>query len=121
MKTVFEDQIRSGKHVYIIGASHQAKETLKYYLPHYTNKRVKKKIKLFALYSGRKHKSPVPLAAVRYLPEKYSTLVSTNVYGNKVAIFIWLAHDPVAIVIDQPDVAKTFRGYFDLLWKIGKA
>ncbi|MBS3166203.1 hypothetical protein J4444_03715 [Candidatus Woesearchaeota archaeon] len=120
IKTIFEDQIRDGKDVYIIGASHNAKELMKFYLPHYTNKRVKNKIKLHALYAGERHQMPVPLAEVRYLPESFASLVSTNIYGDKAAIIIWLPHDPVAILVKQPDVAKTFKNYFDMLWKMGK-
>lgn len=119
LKTIFEDQIADGKDVYIIGASHDAKELLKYYIPHYTNKRVKKKIKLHAIYAGERHISPVPLAEVRYLPENFASLVSTNIYGNKAVIILWI-HDPVAILIKQPDIAKTFLHYFEMLWKISK-
>lgn len=117
IKTVFEDQIKVGKPVFIIGASYNAEDHLKYYLPHYTNKRIKKKIKLNIIFAGRK-KLPIPLAKVKYLPKDFSTLVSTNIYGNKAAIILWLPHDPVAIVINQPDIAKTFKKYFDALWKI---
>ncbi|MBS3168666.1 hypothetical protein J4216_06065 [Candidatus Woesearchaeota archaeon] len=119
IKTIFEDQINEGKDVYIIGASHIAKELLRFYIPHYTNKRIKKKIKLHAIYSGKKHQSPVPLSEVKYLPESFASLVSTNIYGNKAAIILWI-QDPVAILIKQPDIAKTFKNYFDLLWKIAK-
>ena len=120
MKTIFEDQIRDAKPVYIIGASHHAKEQLKYYLPHYTNSRIQHKIALHALYAGKRHKTPIPLAKCRYLPEKFATLVSTNIWGQKAAIMLWLPHDPVAIVIKQPDIAKTFKNYFDILWNIAK-
>ena len=118
LKTIFDDQINEGKTVYIIGAAHTAKEHLKYYLPHYTNKRVKKKIKLKALYAGKKHEKLPPHAEVKYLPPSFGSLVSTNIYGNKAAIILWLPHDPVAILIKQPDIAKTFRTYFETLWKI---
>src|SRR3989344_1431409 len=53
IKTLFEDQINDKKEVYIIGASHLAKEILPYYLPHYTHKRIQQKIKLHALYAGK--------------------------------------------------------------------
>ena len=119
IKSIFEDQIQDGKDVYIIGASHNTKQIIKFYLPHYTSKRTKKKIKLHAIYAGEKHASPIPLASVRYLPESFASPVSTNIWGNKVAIFIW-SPDPIAIVIQQPDVAKAYRNYFDLLWKIAK-
>ena len=120
IKTIFDDQIREGKDVYIIGASHLAKELIKFYLPHYTNNRVKKKIKLHALYAGERHTSAVPLAEVKYLPAEFGSLVSTNIWGDKVAIILWI-HDPVAILIRQPDIAKAFKAYFDMLWVVVKA
>ena len=120
VKSVFEDQINDGEDVYIIGASHEAKEQLKYYISHYTNKRIKNKVKLHALYAGKKHKVDVPLASVKYLPDSFATLVSTNIWGNKCAIILWLPHDPVAILIKQPDIAQTFKKYFEVLWKIAK-
>ncbi len=118
IKTVFEDQIAIGKPVYIIGASHHANDHLQYYLPHYTDKRKNKKIKIYALYAGERHETKVPLSKVKYLPKEFSSLVSTNIYGDKAAIILWLPHDPVAIVINQPDIANTFKKYFDALWKI---
>ncbi len=119
IKTIFEDQIREGKDVYIIGASHQAKELLKFYIPHYTDKRIKKKVKLHALYAGERHSATIPLAEIRYLPASFASLVSTSIYGDKVAITVWM-QEPVAILIKQPEVAKAFKNYFELLWKMGK-
>ena len=119
LRSVFEDQISAGEDVFIIGASHLAKDLLKYYLPHYTNDRVKKKIKLHCLYAGERHTSAVPLSSVRYLPAEFGSLVSTNIWGDKVAIILWI-FDPVAIVISQRDIALGFRNYFDALWKIAK-
>ncbi|HLC71188.1 MAG TPA: helix-turn-helix domain-containing protein [Candidatus Nanoarchaeia archaeon] len=119
IKTIFEDQIRDGKEVYIIGASHQAKELLKFYISHYTDKRVKRKIKLHAIYAGERHSTAVPLSEVRYLPPSFASLVSTSIYGDKVAIVVWM-QEPVGILIKQPEVAKAFKNYFELLWKMGK-
>ena len=120
IKTVFEDQINDGHDVYIIGASHEAKQHLKYYLPHYTNKRIRNKMKLHAIYAGEKHTKKLSHISARYLPKRFSTLVSTNIYGDKAAIILWLPHEPVAILIKQPDIAKTFKKYFDILWNIAK-
>ncbi|MAG60211.1 hypothetical protein CL619_00340 [archaeon] len=117
IKTILEDQIRDGEDVFVIGASPMAREIVKYYLPHYTNKRVAAKMKLHLLYYGKREASnTIPNSKVRSLPKKYESITSTNIYGNKVVIIIWLPHDPVAIQIKQPDVAKGFKGYFDMLW-----
>jgi sugar-specific transcriptional regulator TrmB len=118
IKTVFEDQIKVGKDIYIIGASREVEKHLKYYLPHYTKKRVKKKIRIHALYALPTHEKQPPSCKIKYLPRSFRSLVSTNIYGSKAVIFLWLPHDPVAIQINQPDIAKTFKQYFDLLWGI---
>lgn len=123
IKSVFEDQIRVGEDVFVIGASNQADEIIKYYLPQYTKKRLENKIKLQLLFNedNKVLNKKIPLSKIKYLPKKYSSIVSTNIYGNTVAIIIWLAHDPVAIVIKQPDVALAFKGYFEMLWDLAES
>ncbi|MBI4450383.1 BlaI/MecI/CopY family transcriptional regulator [Candidatus Woesearchaeota archaeon] len=119
LKTIFEDQISEGKDVFIIGAATNASEILKYYIPHYTNKRVKRKIKLYLIYAGERRQFPIPLAEVRYLSKEFATPVSTNIYGDNVAIIQW-SHEPVAILIKNKDIAQAYRNYFSLLWKMAK-
>jgi len=120
IKTIFEDQITTGKDVFILGAAANADEILRFYLPHYTSKRVTRKIKLHLVYAGRKHPKHVPLGNIRYLPEEFASPVSTNIYGDKVAIILW-GYEPVAILIKDKRVAETYRNYFDALWKTAKA
>ncbi len=119
IKSIFEDQIQEGKDLYIVGGSKFARELLWYYIPQYTEKRMKNKIKMHALYAGERHKHPIPFAEIKYLPESFASPVATNVYGDKVAIILW-SKDPVAILIKQPDIARTFKQYFDVLWKLAR-
>ncbi|MEK6938240.1 MAG: helix-turn-helix domain-containing protein [Nanoarchaeota archaeon] len=119
IKTIFEDQINEGKPVYIIGASRNASETLKYYLPHYTSKRLKKKLKLYLIYAGKSRDFAVPYGETRYLPESYASPVSTNIYGDKVVIMVW-SQEPVAILIKEKAVAQTYMHYFNLLWSMAQ-
>ncbi|MFH0714321.1 MAG: helix-turn-helix domain-containing protein [Candidatus Diapherotrites archaeon] len=53
----------------------------------------------------------------KYLPKEYLTPVTTVVYGNKVANFIWTppCH---GIIIENKEMADSFRSYFENLWKI---
>ena len=120
VKTIFEDQLLDEKTVYVIGASRSVRDIMKFYIPHYTKKRVKKRIPLHMIYAGERREFPIKLTKIKYLSKEFGTLVSTNIYGDKVAIILWLPHDPVAILIKQPDVAKTFKNYFDMLWKMAK-
>ena len=62
----------------------------------------------------------IPLAEIRYLPEKYSSPVSINIYGDKTATILW-ASQPLAIVIKNKYIADGYRNYFGLLWNTAKS
>ncbi len=120
LRTIFEDQIDEGKEVLVIGGAKNAKEILTYYLERYTKKRVEKGIKLKILYAGkRKEKEKIPLSEIKILPESYETAAATNIWGDKVAIIMWTER-PFAILIHDKEIAKSYKNYFDLLWKIAK-
>ena len=61
----------------------------------------------------------IPLADIKYLPEKYSNPVSVNVYDDKTAIILW-ATEPLAIVIKNKEIANAYKTYFELMWRIAK-
>lgn len=55
----------------------------------------------------------------RYLPKDYLSPVTTLVYGDKVANFIWTP-PYYAILTKNKEVADSFRTHFEALWKIAK-
>ena len=86
--------------------------------------RVKRKIRkrLLAFESQRKmleKNEKWDLIEIRYLPESNSVPSSTNIFGNTVAIQIWLS-DPIVIMIESPEVAQSYKDYFGSLWKTAK-
>ncbi|MEK6757762.1 MAG: helix-turn-helix domain-containing protein [Nanoarchaeota archaeon] len=117
LKTIFEDQLNY-KEVLILGASSQAYDVLKFYFKWYDKARKQKKIKVKIIAQDQKIKK-IPLAEIRYLPEKYSNPVSVNIYGDKTAIILW-AENPVAIVIQNKAITEGYKNYFELMWKIAK-
>ena len=59
-------------------------------------------------------------AKKRFLPEKtISPYTTTFIYGEKVAIFIWL-EQPIIFVIESKELAESYRLYFEFLWEIAK-
>lgn len=52
----------------------------------------------------------------RFIPDEYSAPTTTFVYDDKVAVIIW-SETPIATVISSKDVAKSYKSYFELLWK----
>ena len=117
LKSVFEDQLQQ-KEILILGASPRAYEMLEFYFHWYDKKRKQKKIKVKIIAQDRKIKR-IPLAEIRYLPEKYASPSSVNIYGDKIAIILW-AQDPFAVVIHNKEIAEGYKKYFELMWKIAR-
>lgn len=119
LKTVFEEQLES-KEILILGASPKAYEVLQFYFKWYDKERKQKKIRSRIIANTRDiKKTKIPLAEIRYLPQKYSSPVSVNIYEDKTAIVLW-ASEPLAIVIKQKEIADAYKNYFELMWKIAK-
>jgi sugar-specific transcriptional regulator TrmB len=120
LKTVFEDQIATGKEILIIGASPLAYEVLQFYFKWFDKRRKEKKIKTRIIFNQTEKKQAIPLSEIRYLPQKYSSPLAVNIYGDKVAIILWSKENPWAIIIRQKEISDGYRKYFELMWRTAK-
>jgi sugar-specific transcriptional regulator TrmB len=118
LKTVFQDQLEDNKEVLILGASHSAFDVLPFYFKWYDTDRVKKRIKVRIIASEKLGKK-IPLAEIRYLPQKYASPLAINIYKDKVAIILW-KKEPLAVVIKNIEIAKSYKKYFELMWHVAK-
>jgi HTH-type transcriptional regulator, sugar sensing transcriptional regulator len=119
-KTIFEDQLNTGKEIFIIGASPLAYEVLPFYFKWYDKRRVEKKLKVKIIFNKTEKKIKVPYSDIRYLPKKYSSDVAINIYGDKIAILLWNKESPLAVVIKNKLFVKGYKQYFDFLWSIAQ-
>ncbi|MFW6272705.1 MAG: hypothetical protein ACOC2U_02860, partial [bacterium] len=53
----------------------------------------------------------------RFLPKNVEMPMSTEIYKDKIAFFILLKDDPMAIIIESKTVHESFKKYFEILWK----
>ena len=120
LKTVFEDQLSSKSEIKILGASPIAYEILQFYFKWFDQKRVKARIKTKIIFNETMKKPKIPLSDIRYLPEKYSSPLAVNIYGDKVALILWSKENPLAIVIKNAEISQGYKKHFELLWKIAK-
>ena len=122
LKSVFEDQIEQDQEVLILGASPTAYDILQFYFNFYDKKRKAKKMFTRIIFSFQKNKKipKIPLSEIRFLPEKYSSPLSVNVYSDRTAIIFWDKLNPLAIVIKSKDIAEGYRKYFEMAWKSSK-
>jgi HTH-type transcriptional regulator, sugar sensing transcriptional regulator len=59
----------------------------------------------------------LPMTKVRTTDKDFEESVETIIAKNKVAIIIYL-NNPIGIIIEEELAAKSYRKFFDLLWKI---
>lgn len=120
LKTVFEDQINTGEEILVLGASEMAYEILQFYFKWFDKRRVKGKIKTRIIFNKVRGKMKVPLSEIKYLPEKYSSPMAINIYGDKVAIILWSKENPIAIVIKNVEISDGYRKHFELIWGVAR-
>ena len=119
MKFLFRDIIKNSTKLYAINVRGQLREHVSQnFIDYILREFERKKIEYYPIYTTRKFDPPY-CTEIRYLPESYASPVVTFIYGNKVCINIW---EPtlIAIIIDSPDVAKTYKNHFDIIWKLAK-
>ena len=79
------------------------------------------KVKIIFRESARKsdYIKQIPLADIRYIPDKDSSPLAINIYGDKTAIILWTP-EPIGILIKEKEISGGYRKYFDMLWKGAK-
>jgi len=122
LKTVFEDEISESKEILILGASTIAYKMMEFYFHWFDKRRIEKKIKTKIIFNTRQKltNKKVPLSEIKYLPEKYSSPLAINLYGEQVAIILWSDDNPFAIVIKNKELSEGYKKHFELMWKIAK-
>lgn len=122
IKTIYNDILRKTKKYYVLGATGKIAEIMQFYFPHHEKERIKKRIKLKLLFNesarGKDIATKRDYAEIRFLPSEYSSPVPITIYNNRIVTLIWT--EPLAIVVDNKEVANTYQQYFDLLWRISK-
>ena len=123
LKSVFDDQIQEKKTIYVIGAYEAASDIVQFYFMHYDRKRKAARIPIKMIFPehsrGSKMLKNIPLSEIRFLPEKYIAPVGINVYGDKVSTIVW-ADEPLAILINNRQIAEAYKKYFNFMWERAK-
>ncbi len=123
LKSIFNDQIEQGDDVLVLGGSENVNEIMGYYFSHYDRERKRKNIRVRIIFRESARHSDyvrrIPLAEIRYLPDRHSSPLAINVYRDRAAIILW-SEEPVGILIKEKDIAEGYRRYFEMLWDAAK-
>ncbi len=122
VKTVFEDVLKTlekGEEWLIFGASGEP-VPLQDFLRSFEIRRSKKGVVLKIIFSEGAEFIDVlknlPATELKVLPKEYMTPSEVEIFGDKTAIILW-GEKPVAFVIENKEIADSFRKYFNLMWE----
>ncbi|MCK4669574.1 MAG: hypothetical protein KAT43_00100 [Nanoarchaeota archaeon] len=124
-KTILEKLLKENKEWLIFGTTGKTAEILSFYLPQFHRKRIERKIMFKAIYSEDSIKraeeiKKMKFTEVKILPKEYMTPTHINIVGNKVGIILW-SEQPLGILIENKEIAESFKNYFKLLWNVAKS
>lgn len=124
LKNIYNDILKTGKDFIGFGPARQLEKIMKVHLRDFIKERIKRKIHLKNIYeeSSRGFKyTKNPLLQVKYLPDKFCSHAALRVYGNKTVIMLLETKEPLAISIENDDIANGYKKYFDVLWNAAKS
>ncbi|MFH1326912.1 MAG: helix-turn-helix domain-containing protein [archaeon] len=113
--------IKKNDEILLIGIDEEilSKEVEPIYLEQYLNTIKTKNINEKIIIKKGKKKLGFKSLKYKQIEEKYLGNTYQIIYSNKVATFI-LGNPYYLIVIENKDVANTYRKQFDLMWKVAK-
>jgi sugar-specific transcriptional regulator TrmB len=121
-KIVFEDILRNAKDNCCLGGHTPSKLSMNY-VKHWHRRRVRAGTMDRIIYNKKdpfaNYLKRLRCTEVRIMPKPIDSKTVINIYGSKVAIFLWIEDQPFTIWIDNEKVSNDFRSYFDFMW--GKA
>ena len=121
LKTIHAEMLKVGENVQVLGAKGLILSELYYFMPNFEKERLKKKMKWICLWDTPKIKKMVTkkrkLVEGTTLPKGYASDSVVNIFGNKVAIVHWKEKYPTGFLIENKDIADSFRKWFELIEK----
>lgn len=115
---ILEDVIKTGKQNLVFSTSDI--HHINHYLKIFHKKRIKAKIKDKIILNKSKIQrakklSKLPYTEVRIMEREFDSPLAINVYANKVGMLLF-TETPLAILIEDNEIANSFKKYFKLLW-----
>lgn len=126
VKTALDDMLNELKNSgsYVAFAGGQFKPKMGIYYDKFQNAKKRLMVKSRFLYDKTMKESKDILETThgkwRFHEKKYHSPTDLFIYNDKIIMTIWNAEPYFAIYIKNEEVAKIYRDYFKLIWKIAK-
>jgi len=111
-----------------LGSGGETYNLLPAFLDEIHKKRIKASIRVRGLFLNNKlarkrgiFLSKMPLTKIKYLPKSFLTPTVMNIYKEKVTLYSVTSDKiPFIILIENKELVKSFKEYFEWLWKLAK-
>jgi HTH-type transcriptional regulator, sugar sensing transcriptional regulator len=112
LKTIFENILNESKEYYCMASKNQLIKLFKFYMPHFVQRRINKKIKVKLITET----IPIDKKAPFKLINK-NIKTATWLYHGKIAMISLEEKEPIGILINEKNFYQTHKMMFELLWE----
>ena len=125
LRNCVEELLEKDSLILVYGASKKTVEAFgEGFLKGFHGKRREKSIKMKHIYNHEEKDrinflNTLPLTEARALNKKYNTNVCTTICKDTVLFFVH-GNPLIIIKIVNPDIAETYKKYFEIMWKTSK-
>ncbi len=118
------DELESGEEYFVIGSNYGTMpEKTKFFFENFHRQRAEKKIKVNMLANnetkGQLVESAIKNSEIRYLPSYLISSMIIVFYKHKSFLF-FMSENPLGFLIENPEITKGFKAYFDAFWNIAE-
>jgi HTH-type transcriptional regulator, sugar sensing transcriptional regulator len=123
IRAIFDDILEKQYPLYAITSINDALDVLGEDFRDFMEKRHKKQLRVKLLTSqseeGRqlKKKDDLEFRQTKFLPSSFSFATANFIYGDRMAIISTKAKNPFGLIMEDPDIAQTYRDLFEIIWK----
>lgn len=118
------DELSSGEEYHVIGVNYgKDKPGIREFFESYHKQRAEKGVKVKMLVNSDAREKLVKTTSlkseVRFLPQYLMSEMMVVFYKNKSFLF-FLSEEPVGFLMENEEITKGFKSYFNAFWKIAK-
>lgn len=124
VRAYHKEILEKEKPYFIFGAPKQSVEIMgEHFWENFEAKRIDKKIKVNMIFNSSLRDFGKNLVnkytEIRIFDKDFEPLTQTDVHEDKIAIIVW-GETPLLVIIEDKEVAKSYKRYFEGMWQIAK-
>lgn len=119
LKTIHAEMLKGDSDIYVIAGKSLIFTELEYFIPTFEKERIKKNITWKILWDSKEAKEKIikkKLVEGKILPKGFDSNTVVNIFGDKVAIVLWKERYPIGFMINNKDIADSFRKWFRFMY-----